>query len=55
MALTVVLVDGIVEPTLRVPAYAWLVVAWACGWAVDYRRRDITVDTSPSISATARS
>ncbi|NNE97062.1 MAG: O-antigen ligase family protein [Acidimicrobiales bacterium] len=53
--LAVILVDGIVEPTLRVPSYAWLVVVWAAGWALDYRRPDITVDTNPSISSTALS
>ncbi len=31
-ALAVIVIDGIVEPTLRVPTFAWFVLAWIAGW-----------------------
>jgi hypothetical protein len=55
--LAVVLVDGIVEPTLRVPAFAWVVVAAGTGFPTttggQAARRDNVVVTRPSISSTA--
>ncbi len=44
--LAVVVVGGIVEPTLRVPAFAWLVMTAAAGFVAAQGARPTAIETT---------